>query len=331
MRRSRHAFTLVELLVVIAIIGILIASLLPAVQAARESARRTQCNNNLKQIGLALQVYHDTQKRFPPGNISSTPATGFGGAGFSVHARLLPFIEKANLKDLVNSEVAWNDPLNDPATQKWVSMFICPSDSNILIPPGAGGPNNYYANQGSEIIAGVPWSPGNVGTPNATMPAPSGVFYSGSTVSFADIKDGASETAAFAEKVTGDFNNGISTLQSDTFKPGTYPSTPDEAVDDCRAIDVTDLSKQGYSNVGAPWIRSYHSTTSYYHVETPNKRSCMYPPGRIMTTANSNHPRGVNVAFCDGSVRFIADTIKLEVWRALGTRAGKEAFSDQDL
>ncbi|MEX0711566.1 MAG: DUF1559 domain-containing protein, partial [Pirellulales bacterium] len=131
MHRSRHAFTLVELLVVIAIIGILIGLLLPAVQAARESARRTQCNNNLKQIGLGLQVYHDTHKRFPPGGIFASGFTGLGGLGYSVQARLLPYIEKGNLKDLINYDLAWNDPVNEPASKKWVSTFICPSDSNL--------------------------------------------------------------------------------------------------------------------------------------------------------------------------------------------------------
>jgi hypothetical protein len=86
------------------------------------------------------------------------------------------------------------------------------------------------------------------------------------------------------EKIKGDGSNGISTEESDTFQPGTYPGTPDQAYADCLAVNVTDLSKQGYSNVGAPWIYSYHSTSRYYHVSPPNGRSCMYPPGRIATT-----------------------------------------------
>jgi prepilin-type processing-associated H-X9-DG protein len=163
---------------------------------------------------------------------------------------------------------------------------------------------------------------------NSGMPAPNGPFYVNGPYKIADIADGTSNTAAFSEHITGDFNQGIATDKGDTFEPGTYPSTPDQAIADCQAIDIQDLSKQGYSNVGAPWLYGYHSTTSYWHSAPPGSRSCMYPPSRIMTTANSLHAGGVNVGFCDGSVRFIATTIDLATWRALGTRNGSEAVSN---
>ena len=89
-------------------------------------------------------------------------------------------------------------------------------------------------------------------------------------------------------------------------------------------MDITDLSKQGRSNVGAPWLQGYHSTTYYYHVLPPNDRSCMFPPGRIATTAGSRHSGGVNLSLVDASVKFASDDISLPIWRALGSRNGKE-------
>jgi prepilin-type processing-associated H-X9-DG protein len=93
---------------------------------------------------------------------------------------------------------------------------------------------------------------------------------------------------------------------------------------DCYNFNIFDLSKQGRSDVGAPWLQGYHSTTIYFHVDTPNKRSCMYPGGRIATTANSSHIDGVNVTLCDGSVRFVTNNISLATWRAAGSIAQGE-------
>lgn len=322
MTRNRKGFTLIELLVVIAIIGVLVALLLPAVQSAREAARRTQCFNNFKQLGLAMQNYEGALKRLPPGGIRSTQFLGLGSLGYSVQAYLLPYMEQTNLQNMIDFRFPWSDPVNLVSQTTRVEAFLCPSDTTILVPDAAGAPNNYYGNQGSEIIYGTPlWA-----LPNINMPAASGVFVYDRSIRYADIRDGASNTVAFSEKVTGDFNNGVSTPLSDTYRPGTYPATPDQAVIDCNLVDVTDLSKQGYSNVGAPWVLSYHSATVYSHVNVPNGRSCMYPPLRIMTTANSYHPGGVGVCMADGSTRFITSSIDINVWRALGTRYGKEVF-----
>jgi prepilin-type processing-associated H-X9-DG protein len=93
-------------------------------------------------------------------------------------------------------------------------------------------------------------------------------------------------------------------------------------------VDPNDLSKQGYSDVGAPWLYGYHSTTAYWHIAPPNGRSCMFPPSRIATSANSNHTGGVNVVFCDGSVRFVRETLDIATWRALGTRNGGEVVGN---
>jgi prepilin-type processing-associated H-X9-DG protein len=164
--------------------------------------------------------------------------------------------------------------------------------------------------------------------PNSTLPAPNGVFFVNSAIRLTDITDGTSNTAAFSEHLIGDFSNSIATERTDTFWPQTYPNTPDEAVHMCAAIDPNNLSYQRVSDVGAPWLQGYHSTTIYFHVGLPNTRSCMFPPGRIATTANSGHINGVNLALCDGSVRFVSNSISLATWRALGSRNGGEVLGN---
>ncbi len=131
------------------------------------------------------------------------------------------------------------------------------------------------------------------------------VFYRDSRVRIADVIDGLSNTVAFSERMFGDGSNTVSS-PTDTFQPGTYPANADQARRDCLAVNTADLSKQGFSNVGAPWLQAYHSTTLYYHVLAPGERSCMYPPGRIATTASSRHTGGVQTAACDGSVQFVS-------------------------
>jgi prepilin-type N-terminal cleavage/methylation domain-containing protein len=324
-RRSR-GFTLVELLVVIAIIGMLIALLLPAVQAAREAGRRTTCKNNIRQMALALQLYENTYTYLPPGDYTIKTGTFAGkSAGISLHAHLLPFIEAENIRDVINFNAPYNDSSNVVPYNMKIQTFLCPSDGREQVPVAQGAPNNYYGNSGVQILfSGVPSATG----PNSTMPPSDGLFFKDSKMTWASVKDGLSKTASFSEKLCGDGSNGISSPRSDTFQPGTYPNTPDEALQQCMAADVNSLGMQGYSNVGAPWLQSYHSTTRYWHVLPPNSRSCMYPPGRISTTPSSNHPGGVNMALCDASVVFVVDKIDLPVWRAFGTRAGKEVVND---
>jgi prepilin-type N-terminal cleavage/methylation domain-containing protein/prepilin-type processing-associated H-X9-DG protein len=306
----RTGFTLIELLVVIAIIAILIALLVPAVQKVREAAARTQCQNNLKQFGLALHNHHDSKKVLPPGRDNNE---------FSAHAYLLPYIEQDNLYKMINFAVDYDDPVNAPAASQVVPIFLCPSDprGTVNLPAGLAA-TNYRANQGSGILWGMPST--NPSNKNFGMPEPNGPFYVKSRHRITDITDGTSNTAAFSEHLIGDFSNAIATEKTDTFQPGIYPNTPDEAVAYCAGVNVNDLSKQGYSLIGVPWIQGYHSTTIYFHVGPPGSRSCMYPPGRIATTANSGHTNGVNVLLCDGSVRFVSYAIGLATWRAVGTR-----------
>ncbi len=314
----RLGFTLVELLVVIAIISVLMGLLLPAVQSAREAARRSQCSNNIRQMSLAVLNYESAKQRLPFGR---------DNLGFSTHAKLLPYMEQGNISDRVDFTVSYNHANNAFARAAEVSSFHCPSDPQSMMPVGFAG-TNYRVNQGSGILWGRATT--NPSDPNAGMPDPNGVFFLNSNLRLAEIIDGTSNTASISEHGKGDFSNAIASA-TDTFWPQTNPATADEAVVDCRAIDITNLTFQRVSEVGAPWLRGYHSTTIYFHVDVPNSRSCMFPPGRIATNAQSSHPAGVNVGRCDGSVGFVADDITLEVWRGMGSRNGREVFDGSGL
>jgi prepilin-type N-terminal cleavage/methylation domain-containing protein/prepilin-type processing-associated H-X9-DG protein len=316
MSPKRSGFTLVELLVVIAIIGVLVALLLPAVQFAREAARRTQCNSQLKQFGVAMHTYHDVMKVLPAGIDYKSKST---------HAFLLPFMEYSNIHRLIDWSQNWNHANNAEARGTVVPIFNCPSDRLDTLQNGWAG-TNYRACQGSGILFGGKPST-NPSSVTYGIPAPNGVFFDESFTSMGMISDGTSQTAAFSEHIRGDANQTTASERMDTFKPGTQPTTPDQALQDCLSVNWQDLSKQGVSDVGIPWLQGYHSTTLYYHVGGPNSRSCMYPSNRIMTSANSNHPNGVNMLLCDGSVRFVANSIHLDTWRRLGSKDGNEVIN----
>jgi hypothetical protein len=160
------------------------------------------------------------------------------------------------------------------------------------------------------------------------QPPANGVIYLTRRFRFADVTDGLSNTAVMAEKLTGDGSNGISSPRTDTFRPGTYPNSADEAVQQCNAANISDLALQGYSNVGGPWLQQYHSTNQYNHVLPPNGRSCMFPPGRIATTSNSQHTGGVQILLGDGGVRFVSENLAMVTWRALGSIDGGEVVGE---
>ncbi|MCY2962823.1 MAG: DUF1559 domain-containing protein, partial [Planctomycetota bacterium] len=225
--RRRTGFTLIELLVVIAIIGILVALLLPAVQQAREAARRTQCKNNLKQIGIAIQTYADAHRVMPLCQNATSKA-------ISVHAALLPFLDQTNLYNTINFNVGWNDVSNAAATATKLEVFLCPSDSSFSVPAGWAA-TNYRANQGSWLLYGVPSTdPANS---NYNVAPSNGVFIPNASLSMAELRDGASNTASLSEHQIGDFSQGISS-PTDTFRPGTYPNTLDELMTQCNSIDT---------------------------------------------------------------------------------------------
>jgi prepilin-type N-terminal cleavage/methylation domain-containing protein/prepilin-type processing-associated H-X9-DG protein len=325
MNRRRPGFTLIELLVVIAIIAVLIALLLPAVQSAREAARRIQCTNNLKQLGLALHNYNGSYGSFPIGRSVFVNTILPVPYSYSPFAMLLPFIEQSPLYASINFNMTSVDQTgNTTAMATVISGLLCPSESQQILPVGEAG-TNYRFSEGTTIA--YEWGATDPTGYNAALPGPDGPFFDNTAVTLAMITDGTSNTAAVSEKLMGDFNPAIATPNRDIYVGTIIPTTPEEAYQFCQALDPTSTPPKGESGSGAPWIRGYVATSVYKHVSPPLTMSCYYYPERLTLTAWSLHPGGVNVTMCDGSVRFVKQTIDRTVWRAIGSRNGGEVIS----
>jgi prepilin-type N-terminal cleavage/methylation domain-containing protein/prepilin-type processing-associated H-X9-DG protein len=361
-RSGRAGFTLIELLVVIAIIAVLIALLLPAVQAAREAARRAQCVNNMKQIGLALHNYHSAINALPWG------AGPWGWNDWSTHVMLLPYIEQTTLYNAINFANGCADGncgnINTTAVYRQVAGFLCPSDLDRL--STAQGHNNYMGNAGSAPNSFYGWNGQSNGAfgPNAGVfcfigvacdqpPAPPCGLANGQqrfSLGFRDITDGLSQTAAFSERVKGiGSNNQNNPLGFDTLNPsaslvnvtqvtndGIADAAPTAMYNNCRTfvlpnpVPTSLLDSQDSS--GAKWDVGYAQNTRYVHVMPPNNRfNCDGDPddaGRQSAYgASSRHSGGVNVLMCDGSVRFVKSTVAAQTWWAVGTRSNNEVVS----
>jgi prepilin-type N-terminal cleavage/methylation domain-containing protein/prepilin-type processing-associated H-X9-DG protein len=351
MRRARRGFTLIELLVVISIIAVLISLLLPAVQAAREAARRAQCVNNLKQLALGAHNYVIQNDVLPPQcagpQVSGTYAYDSGFA-FSWPTALLPNIEQAAMYNALNFSVKSRGPEQTTVGYRQLGIMLCPSEETTQQPAWPWATLNYFGNMGGPgviskftgtIISNSKWA----AHPNLGV------------VGFKNITDGTSSTALFSEKLVGLYaaNTNSTYIQVITntsvyakrgyYQPasgaGSDTNDPAQAMaflGACQAIPPNTVASMSYV-FGYQWQTAFyeHGVSSYNHFGPPNALSCHNPNESSFwqitagsATPTSRHPGGVNVAFCDGSVKFIKDTIALPTWWALGTRAGGEVISD---
>jgi prepilin-type N-terminal cleavage/methylation domain-containing protein/prepilin-type processing-associated H-X9-DG protein len=317
---KRKGFTLIELLVVIAVIAILIGLLLPAVQKVREAAARMQCSNNLKQLGLAAQGYHDARQAFPPGlNLPISSQSGaispdnvlytsrligqppVAGRFFGWPIALLPYIEQTNLQTNLNLTQREFANCNGPTSTgaQVVKIFICPSDP-------IAAPVSTYTTDGKTYYFGMNSYGGNGGTrsyyPQTTSPAymTDGVFYYNSSVRIADVTDGTSNTFLFGERYHRDL---------------AYP-------------DVNTLGGWAWANYNAleDYILSTPVPVNYTLPVGTKTGSPNYPEDSRICAFGSGHINGANFAMCDGSVHFFTLTGNndLPLLQALSTRAGGE-------
>ncbi len=321
-RSPRAGFTLIELLVVIAIIAILIGLLLPAVQQAREAARRTQCRNNLKQMGLALHNYLDSYTVFPPGGTYKTSLAGQAGH-WSPQARLLPFLDQANLNNLIDFSKGYSTQPTVSAVR--VPVFLCPSEINDRM-NGNHWPINYAANVGEWLV----WNPasGQIGT---------GAFGPNSRLSTRDFTDGTSNSLMLAEvRAFQEF------LRPPTASAPANPTRPATAAD--VAALGGDLRLTGHTE----WVEGRSPQFSFTTTFGPNTFCSYNDAGKIRDidyvsvgegasdtistygsiTSRSLHEGLVHVLLADGAVRSISENLDVFVWQKLGTRAGGEIVQD---
>ncbi|QEL14493.1 DUF1559 domain-containing protein [Limnoglobus roseus] len=330
--RTRRGFTLIELLVVIAIIAILIGLLLPAVQKVREAAARAKCQNNLKQIGLALHNYELTNGRFPPAGVY--PANATAGDAWSAHTRILPYIEGGNTFNQV--DFTMNANVQDIVTRQRIPVYVCPSEVNDMQKAATGttGPssiNRWPTTYAAAVGTWMAWNPTTGQGGDGAMTFSTSLTNS---VSVASITDGTSNTVGFAEVKAYTYN-----LKSNASLPATTPIPNPTAADVVALGGTLGTTPSGHTgwteaqtfHMGMTFVLPpntkviYNSAGTDYDVDqlSGNEGS----PTRISfdaVTSRSFHTGVVNALFMDGSVRTVRNTIDPYAWRAVGSRNGGE-------
>ena len=340
-------FTLVELLVVIAIIGVLVALLLPAVQAAREAARRSQCTNNMKQCALAALNYESAKNEFPIGRRSGQNADNSTITQWGHLAHILPYVEANTTHRQIDFKAP---PKDSPIKTVSFPFFLCPSDAEDRV-------NNDICTAGTDWLnAGRAGVRGNGGSDTGVSPLPgstsgpgfpplernNGIFVANVAIEAKEVTDGLSHTAMYSERVRGDGDRDIVEESSDWLKmSGAAEDSAKQSYDACQAIvNPAALTGQGgqFCCGGRNWLHGDYATSRYTHIMPPNSRSCTHGSGNLTaipvneqgaaTTASSNHSGGVNMAMADGSTHFVADSVDPIVWQAAGSRDGEETVGD---
>jgi prepilin-type N-terminal cleavage/methylation domain-containing protein/prepilin-type processing-associated H-X9-DG protein len=338
--RSIQAFTLIELLVVIAIIAVLISLLLPAVQSAREAARRASCVNNMKQLGLSLHNYESLVGAFPP----SIVMQGYGNqitnwTGWSIHARLLPLMEQGVSFNLANFWFSADGPQNVTVSAMKMSVLVCPSEPDPYPTP---------ANVGLSNITNYGWIQGDWyvwGGFNA--PINRSAFGPNRSRRISEFQDGTSNTIVAAEGLSKQplyrDCGGLSRVTN-------MQNQPDPNVNPASVLpEINGGSGCEYKTAHSEWTDGQVHHTGITTAFTPNQAVRGFSPSGVpqdfditgqrekkggptfaAITSRSMHPGGVNTLFGDGSVRFIKDSISGSVWRGLGTVAGGEVISAED-
>ncbi|MBA2117801.1 DUF1559 family PulG-like putative transporter [Bremerella alba] len=337
MRRLKRpsGFTLVELLVVIAIIGVLIALLLPAVQMAREAARRMSCTNNQKQLGLALHNYHDTFLTFPRYNQLGVVSGASSSYSASPHVKILPFIEQSAVYEQVKTATQnfYHNASNAESLvqNNRISGFVCPSDSSF--PDSSRQGNcNYPFSVGSNLGWDVDEARQN------------GVFCRYKEVNFAGITDGTTNTILVGEHLTGDGDDSFYRVESDVVRGLSWSANEStsqgpitQASLDAAGVACENNKSNHSSYAALRWTRGTLEYAMFNTMATPNWKypSCMtstntgnHGSSKGIYVARSRHPGGVNFTLADGSVRFITETIDSSAYHAMGSRNGGEVVQN---